>query len=161
MITQKHTQWLIDRLIQTPHAKDNYMYKTWLLPGGDYHHFYCHYQYFFFISQKNTLSLMFFSAMTWVILLDYIDIDTMLIPQDIFRNSSVRTSFCCNAFFTAHRVKGCYNGVQYSTLCITYCRDWGRISTKCWISKRHPLPRPDRRAMRCFLWIFVRKLTAL
>ena len=40
-------------------------------------------------------------------------------------------------------------------------RNWGRISIKCWIHKRHPIPRPNGRAMRCLLWIFVRKMTAL
>ena len=45
-------------------------------------------------------------------------------------------------------------------------RDWGRISVRCRIHKRHPIPtptphRPNGRAMSCLLWIFVRKLVAL
>ena len=40
-------------------------------------------------------------------------------------------------------------------------RNWSRISIRCWIHKRHPISRPNRRAMGCLLWIFVRKLTAL
>ena len=37
-------------------------------------------------------------------------------------------------------------------------RNWGGISIRCWIHKRNPLLSPDGRAMRCLLWIFVRKL---
>ena len=40
-------------------------------------------------------------------------------------------------------------------------RTWCRISIRCWIHKRHTIPRPNGRAMGCLLWIFVRKLTAL
>ena len=40
-------------------------------------------------------------------------------------------------------------------------RNWGRISTRCWIHKSHPIPRPNGRAMRCLSWKFVRKLTVL
>ena len=29
-------------------------------------------------------------------------------------------------------------------------RNWGRISIRCWIHKRHPIPRPNRRAMGVF-----------
>ena len=45
--------------------------------------------------------------------------------------------------------------------CINNCRNWDIISIRCWIHKRHPIPRPNGRAMRCLLWIFVIKLTAL
>ena len=38
-------------------------------------------------------------------------------------------------------------------------RNWGRISIRCWIHKRHPIPRPNGQAMGCLLGIFVRKLT--
>ena len=31
-------------------------------------------------------------------------------------------------------------------------RNWGRLSIKCWIYKRHPIPRPNGRAMG---WLFV------
>ena len=40
-------------------------------------------------------------------------------------------------------------------------RDWGRISIKCWMHKRHPWPRSNGWAMGYLLWIFVRKLSAL
>ena len=40
-------------------------------------------------------------------------------------------------------------------------RNWGRISIRCWTHKKHPIPPPNRRAMGCPLWIFMRKLTAL
>ena len=46
------------------------------------------------------------------------------------------------------------NIVQY---CINNCRNWGRISTRCWIHKSHPIPRPDGQAMGCLLLIFFRK----
>ena len=37
-------------------------------------------------------------------------------------------------------------------------KNWGRISSRCWIYKRHPIPRPNGRAMGCILWVyFVRK----
>ena len=45
--------------------------------------------------------------------------------------------------------------------CINDCRNWGRISIRCWIHKRHPISRPNGRAMGCLLWIFLRTLTAL
>ena len=45
--------------------------------------------------------------------------------------------------------------------CINNCRNWDIISIRCWIHKRHPIPRPNGRAMGCLLWIFVIKLTAL
>ena len=35
-------------------------------------------------------------------------------------------------------------------------RNRGRISIRCWIHKRHSIPRPNGRAMCCLLWIFVR-----
>ena len=40
-------------------------------------------------------------------------------------------------------------------------RNCGRIFIRCWICKRHPITRPNVRAMKCILWIFVRKLAAL
>ena len=40
-------------------------------------------------------------------------------------------------------------------------RNWGRISIRCWIHKRHTIPLPNGRAMGCLLWLFVRKLTPL
>ena len=40
-------------------------------------------------------------------------------------------------------------------------RNGGRISIRCWIHKRHPIPRPNGWAIGCLLRIFVRKLTAL
>ena len=42
-----------------------------------------------------------------------------------------------------------------------HCRNWGRILIRGWTHKRHPIPRPDGRAMGCHSWIFWRKLTAL
>ena len=45
--------------------------------------------------------------------------------------------------------------------CINNCRNWVRISNRCWIHKRHPLPNPNRRALECPLWIFMMKLAAL
>ena len=50
------------------------------------------------------------------------------------------------------------NIVKY---CIINCRKWGRISITCWIHKRHPIARPNGRAMGCLLLIFFRKLAAL
>ena len=41
------------------------------------------------------------------------------------------------------------------------CRNCGRISIRCWIHKRHPTSHPNRWAMGCLLWMFMRKLTAL
>ena len=41
------------------------------------------------------------------------------------------------------------NVIRY---CIDNYTNWGRISIRCWIHKRHPIPRPNRRAMRCHLW---------
>ena len=38
-------------------------------------------------------------------------------------------------------------------------RNWGRIAIRCWIHKRHPIPRPYGRAMWCLAWIILRKLT--
>ena len=35
---------------------------------------------------------------------------------------------------------------------INNCRNWGRISIRCWIHKRHPIPRPNGQAMGCLLW---------
>ena len=40
-------------------------------------------------------------------------------------------------------------------------RNWGRISIRCWIHKRHPIPHPNGWAMGGLLWILVRKLTVL
>ena len=34
-------------------------------------------------------------------------------------------------------------------------RNRGMISIRCWIHKRHPIHRPNGRAMGCLLWIFV------
>ena len=40
-------------------------------------------------------------------------------------------------------------------------RNWCRILIGCWIHKRHPIAHPNRWAMGCLLWIFVRKFTTL
>ena len=45
--------------------------------------------------------------------------------------------------------------------CINNCRNWGKISIRCWIHKKNPIPRPKGRAMGCLLWIFVRKFITL
>ena len=37
--------------------------------------------------------------------------------------------------------------------CIDYCRNLGKISIRDWIHNRHPIPRPNGRAMGCLLWI--------
>ena len=57
-----------------------------------------------------------------------------------------------NAFITQSRI------VRYY---INDYRNWGRISIRCCIYIRHPIPRPNGRAMVCLLWIFMRKLTTL
>ena len=55
-----------------------------------------------------------------------------------------------------------FNAFQHiSRYCMNNYRNSGRISTRRWFHKRHPIPRPDGRATGCLLWIFVRKLTAL
>ena len=51
-----------------------------------------------------------------------------------------------------------FNMIRY---CINNCRNRDRISIRCCIHKRHPIARPDGRAMGCLLLIFLRKLTAL
>ena len=38
----------------------------------------------------------------------------------------------------------------------TYCDNWGRIQMRVWTYKRHPIPRPNGRAMGCLLWKFLR-----
>ena len=43
------------------------------------------------------------------------------------------------------------NLVRY---CINDCRNSGRILIRCWIHKRHPIPRANGQAMGCLLWIF-------
>ena len=57
-----------------------------------------------------------------------------------------------SAIITRSNIVRCY---------INNYRNWGRISIRCWIHKRHPIPRPNGRAMGCLLWIFVKKLTML
>ena len=44
---------------------------------------------------------------------------------------------------------------------ITIYRNWDWISIWCWIHKTHSIPCPNRQAMGCLLWIYVRKLTEL
>ena len=43
--------------------------------------------------------------------------------------------------------------------CINDCRNSGRISIRCWIHRRHPIPCPIEQAMGCLLWLFLRKLS--
>ena len=50
------------------------------------------------------------------------------------------------------------NIVRY---CMNNYRNSGRLSIRCWTHKRHPIARPNGRAMGCLLWIFVRKITAI
>ena len=38
-------------------------------------------------------------------------------------------------------------------------RNWGRISIRCWIHKRHPIPHPNGRAMGCFCLMSVTHVT--
>ena len=49
------------------------------------------------------------------------------------------------------------NTVRYFT---NNYRNWGRISIRCWMHKRHTILHPNRWAMRGLLWIFVRIFTA-
>ena len=37
-------------------------------------------------------------------------------------------------------------------------RNWGRISTRYWIHRRHTIPRPNGWAVECLLWIFLEKV---
>ena len=46
-----------------------------------------------------------------------------------------------------------YNAVQYSKILHHNHRNWGRISIRCWIHNRHPIPCPGRRAKGCLLLI--------
>ena len=39
--------------------------------------------------------------------------------------------------------------------CTHHCRNWGRLSIRSWTHKKHPIPRPDERAMGCLSWILV------
>ena len=59
----------------------------------------------------------------------------------------------------------CNTGVIAQSNIITYYINnyinWSKISIRCWLRKRHNIPRPNRQAMGCLLWIFVRKLTTL
>ena len=54
-----------------------------------------------------------------------------------------------------------FNAVQYRRYCINNCRNWGRISIRCWIHKRYPIPCPNGWAMGFLLLIFFRKFTVL
>ena len=47
------------------------------------------------------------------------------------------------------------NIVRY---CINYSRHSGRRAIRCWIHKRHPIPRPNGWAMGWLLWIFFGKI---
>ena len=40
-------------------------------------------------------------------------------------------------------------------------RNWGRVSIRCWIYKRHLKAHPNGRAMGCVFGIFMRKLTVV
>ena len=40
--------------------------------------------------------------------------------------------------------------------CTDHCRNEGRISIRVWSHKRHLIPHPNGRAIRCLLWIFWR-----
>ena len=56
---------------------------------------------------------------------------------------------------TVNTIECRYNAVQYCQYINNY-RSWGRISIRCWIHKRHHIPRPNGRAMGClvpeYLW---------
>ena len=57
---------------------------------------------------------------------------------------------CLVCMFWEIRIRftvGCrYNAVNIVRYYINNYRNWGRISIRCWIHKRHPIPRPDGRA---------------
>ena len=67
----------------------------------------------------------------------------------------------CLGFAVHSTVECCYNVIQYCKILHNNYRNWGRISIRCWIHKRHSIPRPIGQAMGCLLWMFVRKLTTL
>ena len=100
---------------------------------------------------------------------------TFIIPYKVIKISPIREDVAFVASYHVPKVwaseKTLYRVVLQSSAVITRSnivryykndyRSWGKISFRCWIHKRHPIPRPNGRAMVCLLWIFVRKLTAL
>ena len=73
--------------------------------------------------------------------------------------------YCMN-YHPLFRVRSWNNGMRCMSPYILFVRyyinnyrKYGRISTKCWIRKRHPINRPNGWAMGCLLWILLRRLT--
>ena len=69
-------------------------------------------------------------------------------PRDWFTTDSINS----NAVIMRSNI------VRY---CIYDSTNWGRIPIRWLTHKRHPISRPNGRAMGCLLWIFERKCTAL
>ena len=51
-----------------------------------------------------------------------------------------------------NNIQRLFEGPMRSNI-VRYYRNCGRISIRCWIHKRHPIPRPDGRVMGCLLWM--------
>ena len=62
-----------------------------------------------------------------------------------------------NTNIVKHYINNTYNTNIVKHYINNY-KNWARILIRCWIHKRHPIPSPNGHAMRCLLWIFVRKL---
>ena len=62
--------------------------------------------------------------------------------------SQYKDHFSCymNSYYSAVIMRS--NTAKY---CINNCSNWGRISIRCWIHKRHAIPHPNGRAMVCLL----------
>ena len=75
-------------------------------------------------------------------------VGSLLMPQWVKSVTKIQSS----AVITRSNIVRFYNN-DY--------RNWDRKSIKCSIHKRHPIPRPNGRAMGCLLWIFGRRLTVL
>ena len=58
-------------------------------------------------------------------------------------------------------VETLYSTIYYSKYFIELNFDKSTQYVALWTHKRHPIPRPFRRAMECLLWVFQQKLTVL
>ena len=96
------------------------------------------------------LNMLYSYINNWRDLLRYCNIDNYLVTKFfsiIINRSSYLTLLVIQSI-----------AVIIQSIIVRYCinnhRNWGRVSIRCWVHKRHPIPRPNSRAMgSCFYYL--------
>ena len=89
-----------------------------------------------------------------------LDLDRLL-TITILSPGQLQSLWMCCFLHRCDTVETLYSTIYYSKYFIELNLDKSTQYVALWTHKRHPIPRPFRRAMECLLWVFQQKLTVL